>query len=174
MSDEIRYEELSQKSFAVFGNKNKHGQSLKDIGAVWNPRLKPQPGWFIGKEHEDKLKNIIKTFNNTQLNSVKQEITENVKRKEPEVVSRRDPEVIRHKHKEPEDKDSEPLDNGKNIEDINPERRREPEEARREEARREEVRREEARREEVRREEARREEVRREEVRRREPEEVRR
>ena len=58
----ITYEDYSKKSFAVFGNKELHGEALKKIGAIWNPRMKP-PGWYIDKSNEDKLKELISEIN---------------------------------------------------------------------------------------------------------------
>ena len=85
MTDELRYEHLSEKSFAVFGNKELHGKAIRDIGGTWNPRLKPIPGWFINKKEEENLKKVIESFKNQpSVPEVKQVVSE-VKQVVPEV-----------------------------------------------------------------------------------------
>ena len=55
----LRYENFTAKSLAIFGDRELYDNILKDIGGKWNPRMKPQPGWYIDKSQEDKLKKLI-------------------------------------------------------------------------------------------------------------------
>ena len=61
MSDEgLRYEDLTKKSFAVFGDRAKYDKLVKSIGGVWNAKLKPNPGWSVNKEYTEKLIELVK------------------------------------------------------------------------------------------------------------------
>ena len=61
----LRYENFTAKSLAIFGDRELYDNILKDIGGKWNPRMKPQPGWYIDKSQEDKLKKLIVEINGT-------------------------------------------------------------------------------------------------------------
>jgi hypothetical protein len=59
----LRYEILSDKSFKVFSDdRKKYEIALKPLGAIWNPRMKPEPGWFIPRKNENELKEVIRSF----------------------------------------------------------------------------------------------------------------
>ena len=60
---ELVYEGLSAKCFKVTGSpREKYEKALKNIGAIWNPRQKPVPGWYINRNAEEALKNVIESF----------------------------------------------------------------------------------------------------------------
>jgi hypothetical protein len=59
MSQELTYENYTEKSFYIKGDKEKYGKIIRDIGGKWQPKLKIGLGWTIAKEKEPQLKKLI-------------------------------------------------------------------------------------------------------------------
>ena len=58
----LHYRVLSEKSFAVFGDREKYEKEIKNIGGTWNPRIKPAGGWFINKKNKLSLDTLIQNM----------------------------------------------------------------------------------------------------------------
>jgi hypothetical protein len=55
----LKYKPYSDTSLAVYGDKDKFFVSMKEIGAKYYLKLKPEPGWLINKNKEEDLKLLI-------------------------------------------------------------------------------------------------------------------
>ena len=66
MSNNLTYKDYNDRSFAIWGDKEKYQEPLKKIGAKWNPRQKPSAGWLISKDKENDLKKLIAKSESTE------------------------------------------------------------------------------------------------------------
>jgi hypothetical protein len=109
MSENLTYQIYNDKSFAVYGNKEKYKNILKSVSARWNPRLKdngqPRPGWIVSKEKEDELKKIISSVNSENIFSQKPE-TKNEPEPKSEIKPIKNKKQVKVKNESKEESNS--------------------------------------------------------------------
>ena len=58
----LRYEPYTKDRLSIFGDKDKYGTILKDMGCRWNSRM-PTPGWNISSSKESVIKKFVESVN---------------------------------------------------------------------------------------------------------------
>ena len=67
----LTYEVYNKRSFVVYGDREKYGSIIKELGGRWNSRLKNGPGWTVFQDKEPELKKLIEGISETPIESVK-------------------------------------------------------------------------------------------------------
>ena len=57
---ELRYDNLTERSFVIFGDREKYEAAVRDIGGKWNPRVKPAGGWVLNKTKKRAIDSLIR------------------------------------------------------------------------------------------------------------------
>ena len=65
MDKVLTYEKYNDRSLAVRTRKNEFENIMRELDGRWNSRMKGGEGWLIPLYHEDKLKKLLDSLNNS-------------------------------------------------------------------------------------------------------------